>query len=193
MSFSIPEGIIDWAEKLAFCIAANEKLRLDHNVHGASFLAQTITEAEWEAYKSQVFQPLFLEIAQQTLALRDFPPEANVSATTLDGFSETAYAFPEGLSWVEQVGVVYAMLGRSDLTQDQKIWVQAALPEVPQEALDAITLSTQQLTQQEAFLVLKDGSKQPLTMEVESTSYSNGRVDRKIIVPAINTGTGTNN
>jgi hypothetical protein len=171
MSFSIPEAITDWDEKLAYCIAANEKLRLDHNAHGAEYREGTITEAEWEAYKAQVFEPLFFEIARETLTLRDNPPEANVSVTTLDGFSETGYEFEEGLSWVEQVGVTYAMLGRDDLTDEQKAWVQAALPAIPQEALDAITLSTQQLSQQQAFLVLKDGTKQPLTMEVESTSY----------------------
>jgi hypothetical protein len=130
-------AVENWNEKLAFWIAANEKLRLDHNTHGAAFVDQTITEAEWDAYKTQVFEPLFREIASQTLVLRNDPPEAN-----LDGLTETWYVLPEGLSWVEQVGVVYALLGLSDLTREQKVWVATSLPAVPQDALDAITLDS---------------------------------------------------
>lgn len=191
MSFSIPESIVDWAEKLAYCTAAKEKLRLDHNVHGASFLAQTITEAEWKAYQSDVFFPLTVAIDSMINTLQD--ATEGLPTVDLAWFTEAGLVLPEG-TWSEQYGLCRALL-KQDLTEEQMAAVcsQECFRVIPQEALDAITLSTQQLTQQKAFLVLKDGTKQPLTMEVESTSYSNGRVDRKIIVPAINTGTGTNN
>ena len=192
MSFTIPAGITDWAEKVAYCLAATEKLRLDHNEHGTRFRNGEIDQAAWDQYRNEVFDPLSYEIARALIAMRDYPPQEAVAATSKDVITETGVVFPEGSSWVQQVGIVYALLGRSDLTEQERMAVQSALYPVPQEALDAVSLFTRSLTKQGAFLILKDGRKVPLDMTIETISWSDGRVDRKIVVPTINNGVATN-
>lgn len=192
MSFSIPEAITSWSEKLAYCVAAQEKLRLDHNTHGASFRDGEVTEADWEAYKSQVFQPLSVEIGLLMCGLENAPIE-DLPTVDLAWLTETELVLPDGLSWPEQFGLCKSLL-RQDLTDEQKglIGLHSSIQNIPQEALDAISLFTQSLTDVQSFLVLKDGSRHPITMEVDSVQYSDGRVDKILRVPTINTGVATN-
>jgi len=48
----IPASRTRWADRLAFALAAREKLRRAHNAMGARFRAGEITRAEWDAYIS---------------------------------------------------------------------------------------------------------------------------------------------
>lgn len=192
MSFSIPEAIVSWSEKLAYCVAAQEKLRLDHNVHGKSFRDGEVTEAAWEQYKADVFQPLSIEIGMALCALEQAPVE-DLPTVDLAWLTETELVLPDGLTWPEQYGLCKA-LSRQDLTDEQRgvIGLHSSMQSIPQEALDAISLFTQSLTNVKSFLVLKDGSRHPVTMEVDSVQYSDGRVDKVLRVPTINTGVATN-
>ena len=191
MSFSIPEAITSWSEKLAYCVAAQEKLRLDHNVHGASFREGLVDQAAWDAYQQDVFQPLSIEIGLMLNSIENAPVE-DLPSVDLAWFTETGLVLPEG-TWPEQYGYCKALL-RQELTDEQRVLVgnQASIQSIPQDALDAITLFTQSLTDVQSFLVLKDGSRIPVTMEVDSIQYSDGRVDKILRVPTINTGVATN-
>jgi hypothetical protein len=191
MSFSIPEAVVSWSEKLAYCVAAQEKLRLDHNVHGKSFRDGEVTEAAWEQYKGEVFQPLSIEIGLM-LNLIESATE-DLPTVDLAWLTETELVLPEGLTWPEQLGLCKA-LSRQDLTDEQRgvIGLHSSMQSIPQEALDAISLFTQSLTNVKSFLILKDGSRHPVTMEVDSVQYSDGRVDKVLRVPTINTGVATN-
>jgi hypothetical protein len=186
MSFAIPEGITSWSEKLAYCVAAQEKLRLDHNSHGAEFLSQAITEADWESYKSQVFEPLSVEIG---LILNSLEHPEEYPTVDLAWFTEDGLELPVS-DWPEQYGLCVALL-KQELTEEQAVLVREKMA-IPQDALDAITLFTQSLSNVQSFLILKDGSKHPITMEVDSIQYSDGRVDKILRVPTINTGVATN-
>ena len=192
MSFSIPEAITSWSEKLAYCVAAQEKLRLDHNVHGASFRDGEVTEAAWEQYKDEVFQPLSIEIGAAMCGLDQAPVE-DLPTVDLAWLTETELILPDGLTWPEQYGLCKALC-RQEITEEQKglVWSHSCMQSIPQEALDAITLFTQSLTDVKSFLVLKDGSRHPVTMEVDAVQYSDGRVDKILRVPTINTGVATN-
>jgi hypothetical protein len=192
MSFSIPAGITNWSEKLAYCVTAQEKLRLDHNQHGEKYRNGEITPTEWETYKTTVFEPLSVEIGVAQCQLIDAKqdyPTVDLAWITAEGV-----ILPTNLTWAEELGYCYALLGQ-DITLEQRSIVGShpSMVSIPQDALDAVTLFTTQALSQQAFLVLKDGSRVPITMEVESTNYSDGRVDKKIIVPTLNTGVATNN
>ena len=191
MSFSIPESITSWSEKLAYCVAAQEKLRLDHNVHGAAFVEGQVDQAAWDTYQSEVFQPLSIEIGLMLCELENVPVEY-LPSVDLAWFTEAGLVLPEG-DWPEQYGLCRALL-KQELTDEQRGLVSghACLSGIPQDALDAISLFTQSLTDVKSFLILKDGSRVPVTMAVDSIQYSNGRVDKILRVPTINTGVATN-
>lgn len=72
----IPPAKVSLADRLAYCEQVREKLRREHNAQGALFRDGKLTEAEWEAYKRDVFGPKNTATSNAILAIRQEPKTA---------------------------------------------------------------------------------------------------------------------
>ena len=72
----LPPDKITLDAKLEYCELVREKLRREHNAMGALFTDGKITEAEWEAYKRDVFSPKNTATSEAILAVRQVPKDA---------------------------------------------------------------------------------------------------------------------
>ncbi len=73
LKLATPTTRTSWAERLAFAVAAREKLRQEHNEMGRRFREKLIDRAAWEAYR-ETFEKKNLAISETLNELR-FPTE----------------------------------------------------------------------------------------------------------------------
>ena len=82
MAFVIPETCTDWSSKLAYVTAAQEKLRLDFNSHGAAFNDKSLSQDDWDTYNIW-FEEIGTDVNLALNALRQNPPDALMSQVAL--------------------------------------------------------------------------------------------------------------
>ncbi len=68
---------------MAFCYAAREALRRQHNANGAAFRAGVISRDQWEAYLAGDFFPKDHAIAEAEGRIRQSPPLAELDRVDL--------------------------------------------------------------------------------------------------------------
>ena len=96
LALMIPPEKVSWREKLAFAHAARETLRQEHNAKGAACRAGTLTDADWETYLSEEFDPRSAAISEAIHDLKFDPPEADLNEVNLkDHFKEKAVRVTE--------------------------------------------------------------------------------------------------
>ena len=192
MTYIIPDTKTTWASQLAYTIAAQEKLRLDHNEHGTRFRNKEITQTEWDNYKKNCFQPLSLEIGKKQSDLRQHIPDDVIAQNPLSNIAEDgAITFPNGDSWESKMGSLVALLSQldHDANRDQmsKIMNQTAFHNIPEDAINEVNLNIQTTQIINGSINYPNGQKVPVKLKVEETIHSSGRVDKIIHVPTLNT------
>lgn len=67
----LPPTAVNPPDKLEYAYSAQEKLRLVHNQKGKDFKDKKITQAEWELWKSEYFDPRSILISSLICAQKE--------------------------------------------------------------------------------------------------------------------------
>ena len=91
LTLTIPVGKTSWAAQVAYCLAAREVLRREHNTQGALFRDGKLSQEDWDTYVAEVFRPKNAMISERLNQLKQEPASGDLAEVDLETtFSEKA-------------------------------------------------------------------------------------------------------